>query len=307
MTNEFEFIDRMKSKYGLSLIGDDCAVLPKDDHSDLVITADMLVEDIDFRLNWATPEQIGHKALAVSLSDIAAMGGNPKWAMLSMGVSEKLWKTDFLDRFYSGWHALAGQFGVELIGGDISRTPEHSVIDSIVGGEVPKGQAILRSGAKPGNLIYVSGELGGAAAGLKLLEESISNAELIKKQLYVSPQVELGKRLSEQHLASSMIDLSDGLSSDLMHICNASGVGAVLYVRAIPVDPRIVDHFPAGDASYMALNGGEDFQLLFTTSGSIEIDGVTLIGHITKDAGAMYLEEDDATRVTVVPGGFRHF
>src|SRR5205085_65830 len=139
MTSEFEFIDRMKSKYGLTRIGDDCAVLPKDDLTDTVITADMLVEDIDFRLDWATPGQIGLKALAVSLSDIAAMGGDPKWAMLSVGVSEKLWKTDFLDLFYSGWHALAAQFGVELIGGDVSRTPEHIVIDSIVGGEVPNG------------------------------------------------------------------------------------------------------------------------------------------------------------------------
>jgi len=307
MTSEFEFIDRMKSRYGLSRIGDDCAVLPKDHLTDTVITADMLVEDIDFRLDWATPEQIGHKALAVSLSDIAAMGGDPKWAMLSIGVSEKLWKTDFLDRFYSGWHALATEFGVKLIGGDVSRTPGHLVIDSVAGGEVAKGRAIPRSGAKAGDLMYVSGELGGAAAGLKLLEQGVADAELIEKQLHVYPQVILGKQLLQLGLLSAMIDLSDGLSSDLMHVCRASAVGAILYTRSIPVDTKIGSHFAAADAFDMALNGGEDFQLLFTTTGPVEMDGVTLIGYITDETGQVYLEEDDGTRTRVVPGGFRHF
>src|SRR5882762_9048901 len=107
MVNEFEFIQDIKSKYHLNKVGDDCAVLPKDAETDLLLTADMLVEDIDFRLDWTTPELLGHKALAVSLSDIAAMGGTPKWAMLSIAVAEKLWKTDFVERFYAGWFELA--------------------------------------------------------------------------------------------------------------------------------------------------------------------------------------------------------
>src|SRR5678816_1122975 len=115
MVSEFEFIDNIKSKYGLDKIGDDCAVLPKDAQTDLLLTADMLVEDIDFRLDWTTPEFLGHKALTVSLSDIAAMGGTPKWAMLSIAVAENLWKTDFLDRFYTGWFALASEHGLSLI------------------------------------------------------------------------------------------------------------------------------------------------------------------------------------------------
>src|SRR5213083_2454141 len=118
MRTEFEFIRNIKDKYGLSRIGDDCAVLTQSPGKDLLVTADLLVEDVDFRLEWTTPEFLGHKALAVSLSDIAAMGGTPKWALLSIGVPETLWKTDFLDRFYEGWYGLARKCGVELVGGD---------------------------------------------------------------------------------------------------------------------------------------------------------------------------------------------
>src|SRR5262249_33585904 len=150
MISEFKFIQNIKKKYSLDKVGDDCAVLPKDDKTDMVITADMLVEDIDFRLGWVSPGDVGHKSLAVSLSDIAAMGGIPKWAMLSIAVPTDQWESSFLDRFYEGWHGLAKRFSIVLIGGDISRSPDKIVIDSIVGGEVPRGKAILRSGAKPG-------------------------------------------------------------------------------------------------------------------------------------------------------------
>ena len=142
MVSEFQFIENIKSRYSLDKIGDDCAVLPKDADTDLLLTADMLVEDIDFRLDWTTPEFLGHKALAVSLSDIAAMGGTPRWAMLSIAIAENLWKTDFLERFYAGWHMLADEFDVELVGGDVSRSPDKLVIDSIVGGEVTRGTGI---------------------------------------------------------------------------------------------------------------------------------------------------------------------
>ena len=149
MRSEFDFIQNIKQEYGLEHVGDDCAVLPKDSETDMVVTADMLVEDIDFRLEWTTPEALGHKALAVSLSDVAAMGAEPKWAMLSLGVPEQLWSSSFLDQFYEGWHTLAERYGVELIGGDVSRVPSKLVIDSVVGGETPKGRAIRRSGARP--------------------------------------------------------------------------------------------------------------------------------------------------------------
>jgi thiamine-monophosphate kinase len=121
--SEFEFIENIRRRYNLSKIGDDCAVLPKDSKTDLVITTDLLVEDIDFRLEWTTPEFLGHKALAVSLSDVAAMGAKPVWAMLSIGIPELIWKTDFVEKFYEGWFAMANKFNVELVGGDVSKTP----------------------------------------------------------------------------------------------------------------------------------------------------------------------------------------
>ena len=141
MRTEFEFIKNLGELFNLSLIGDDCAVLPKDPQNDLLITTDALVEDVDFRLEWTIPKLLGHKALAISLSDIAAMGGKPTFSMLSIGVPEKIWKTDFMDKFYEGYMILAKKFGVKLAGGDISKTPDRLVIDSITLGTVKKRQS----------------------------------------------------------------------------------------------------------------------------------------------------------------------
>lgn len=274
MANEFEFIETIKSKFSLDRIGDDCAVLPNDADTDLLITADLLVEDIDFRLEWTTPEFLGHKALAVSLSDVAAMGGEPKWAMLSIAVPENVWKTDFMDRFYDGWFVLAKQFNVELVGGDVSRSPDKLVIDSMVGGEVAKDKAILRSGAKPGDAIYVTGTLGGAAGGLKLLERGFLiiddapdlSSSLILQQLKPVPQLLTANFLQQLGIITSMIDLSDGISSDLAHVCGMSGVGARIHVDRLPIDDDLRNYFHSDDFLEMALNGGEDFELLFTVS-----------------------------------------
>ena len=241
MLSETGFIERLRRKRSVAGIGDDCAVLPKDAENDQLITADMLIEDIDFRLVWTSPELLGHKALAVSLSDVAAMGGTPVWAMVSIGMPKKLWRSDFVDRFYDGWFALAETFGVELIGGDASSSSKL-IIDSIVGGEAPKSMAIMRSSAAPGDLIYVTGTLGGASAGLQLLENDYRpnlsgyspEDELVRKQLKPAPHVEIGKLLREKGLASAMIDVSDGLSTDLGHLCDASGVGALLDASADP-------------------------------------------------------------------------
>jgi len=149
MVSEFQFINHIKKRFSMDRVGDDCAILPKDSTTDLLITADLLIEDIDFRLEWATPEQIGYKALAVSLSDIAAMGGTPTSALLSIGVPQSVWDNGFPERFYDGWHELGSEFEIELIGGDISRSPDKLVLDSIVLGEVQKGTAIMRSCLDP--------------------------------------------------------------------------------------------------------------------------------------------------------------
>ena len=318
MVTEFQFIENIKSRYSLEKIGDDCAVLRKDAYTDLLLTADMLVEDIDFRLDWTTPEFLGHKALAVSLSDIAAMGGGPKWAMLSIGIPLNLWDTDLLDRFYEGWFSVARHFGVELVGGDVSKTLDKLVIDSIIGGEIEKGKAILRSGAKPGDAIYVTGSLGGAIGGLKLLETGVkfdcalpeTTRNLLLQQLQPQPQVDISKLLYKLHIVHSMIDMSDGLSSDITHLCAASSRGARINAELLPVDTSLLDHFPANACLEMALNGGEDFQLLFTADEKkvfeASIDGITRIGEITANVGIIELIRYGKTEI-LEPKGFSHF
>lgn len=314
MRSEFEFIQNIRHKYGLNHIGDDCAVLPQNDKTDLVITADMLVEGIDFRLDWTTPEFLGHKALAVSLSDIAAMGASPDWAMLSIGVPPGLWTDDFLDRFYAGWHGLALEFGVELIGGDVSRTPDQLVIDSIVGGSVPNGEAVLRSGANPGDEIYVTGPLGGAAAGLQLLQggariEAANDdviSSLLLRQLRPNPQLDAAGFIRTNAIATAMIDTSDGLSSDLKHVLDASGVGARIFAETIPLQ----NSAPPSSALENALHGGEDFELLFTADPKkIPADKLTnfhRIGRVTANMGIIELIGDGKTHI-LEPKGYRHF
>ncbi len=318
MRSEFDFIHHIKEKYGLRHIGDDCAVLPSDAQTDLLVTSDMLAEEVDFRLDWTTPELLGHKALAVSLSDIAAMCGVPNWALLSIGIPEHLWKGDFLDGFYAGWHKLADLYGVELIGGDVSRVAGKLVIDSTVLGKVARGKAILRSGAKPGDGIYVTGSLGGAAVGLRLLEsgrrlasDDSPESRLIDRQMAPHPRLDLAPRLNADAGITSMIDISDGLSSDLRHICSASGCGAEIDAVKIPIDPDIcVLDTPFDDKIDLALNGGEDFELLFTADPkkfSAPADAeITRIGTVTATVGDIELIRDGERRL-LAPGGYLHF
>jgi thiamine-monophosphate kinase len=326
MNTEFSFIDKLKKRYNLAKIGDDAAVLPKDERTDLVISADLLIEDIDFRLDWTTPEFIGHKSLAVSVSDIAAMGAEPCWSLISIGLPENLWKTDFADKFYESYMRMAENCGVELVGGDISKTPEKIVIDSIVLGQVAKGKAVRRSGAEPGDLIFVTGELGGAAAGLILLENNIRHRYdmplwqngLIERQLFPCPH----KSSAFAEFATSMIDLSDGLSSDLSHICRASGVGAKIFADKIPVH-RKLKHLSAEnrkkflsenlDFLDLALHGGEDFELLFTVRPENLAEfqkkfpnRFTILGEITENVGKIELIRDGKNEI-LEPKGYVHF
>jgi thiamine-monophosphate kinase len=323
MKTEFEFIEAIRRRFNLSKIGDDCAVLPKDAKTDLVITTDLLVEGIDFKLEWSKPEFIGHKALAVSLSDIAAMGAKPVWAMLSIGIPEKIWKTDFVENFYDGYFRLAQKFNVEIVGGDVSKTPDKIVIDSIAAGEVKRGKAVLRSGAKVGDMIFVSGELGGAAGGLKLLEdgflygsdEKLWRKYLLLKQLQPFPRVSSGEFLRENNLATSMIDLSDGLSSDLAHVCSASKVGAKIYADKIPFDKKLNSIANSFDAKIdFALNGGEDFELLFTVNpkkyfrfeNEFKRHKFFHIGETTANVEIIQLIANEKSTI-LQPKGFRHF
>lgn len=326
MKTEFEFIKNIQQKYSLKKIGDDCAVLPKDSKTDLVVTTDLLVEDIDFKLEWTKAEFIGHKSLAVSLSDVAAMGAKPVWSMVSIGVPEKIWKTDFIEKFYDGYMHLAKKFNVELIGGDVSKTPDKIVVDSVVAGETKKGKAILRSGAKVGDLIFVTGKLGGAAIGLRLLEngekfEKSKYKELLLRQLAPNPQTKIGQIIGAKNLATSMIDLSDGLSSDLFHLCQNSKVGAKIFADKIPVEiqnSKFIQNFKdsklkASDLD-PAFDGGEDFELLFTVDPKknfqlkkhLEKYKIPRIGEVT--ANVEIIELISGKKIEILePKGFRHF
>jgi thiamine-monophosphate kinase len=308
-------------------IGDDAALIRQSGGRDLVITTDLLIEDVDFRRAWITPQLLGHKALAVSLSDIAAMGAEPRYALLSIGIPQQIWRTDFVEEFYEGFFALADAHRVTLVGGDVSRVPERVVIDSIVVGETTRGRAVLRSGASAGDHIFVTGSLGGAAAGLRLLEAGArltkskarsagkrAVAELLARHLRPEPRVAWGAMLGEQRLATAMIDVSDGLSSDLAHLCEESGAGGRLDAARIPVDPslmRLREH--EFDPLELALNGGEDFELLFTVKPQnlkklpTEIDGVpvTYLGDMTRQTSLTLV--DGSRSCSLTPSGFKHF
>lgn len=340
--SEFDFIERIRKLashhsgrrrgFPSSLllgIGDDAAVLRQQSGRETVVTADLLVEDVDFRLDTTPPRLLGHMALAVSLSDIAAMGARPRYALLCVGVPREIWDSDFIDELYEGFFAMAETYGVTLIGGDVSRSPERFVIDSIILGETARGAAVCRSGARPGDHIFVTGGLGGAAAGLRLLERGArlrkkrprsshyrAVEELLLRQLRPEPRVMWGALLGEECLATAMIDISDGLSSDLAHLCRSSRVGAIIHASRIPVDPLVINLCGrrALDPLLLALHGGEDFELLFTVRprdlGWLprQLGGVptTYIGDVTGDAGSIRITE--GPRVwTLEPGGFEHF
>jgi thiamine-monophosphate kinase len=349
MSDEFDFIKRLKerahdgrrnltralnsslSPHHSSLfkgIGDDAAIISQASGRDLVVTTDLLVEEIDYRRAWMPPRMLGHKALTVSLSDIAAMGARPRYALLSIGVPQRIWKTNFVDEFYEGFFESAGEHQVMLVGGDVSRTPAHVVIDSIVIGEVERGRAILRAGARAGEHIFVTGSLGGAAAGLKLLErgerlqqskarsvKARAREKLLLRHLRPEPRLEWGARLCEQRLATAMIDISDGLSSDLAHLCRESGVGASVDAARIPIEKALINAGESNfDALSLALDGGEDFELLFTVKPRNlkklpqELDGIpiTYIGDVTEQAEGIKLVKNSRTRA-LRPAGFTHF
>ncbi len=313
-------------------IGDDAAVIAQSAGRDTIITADLLVEEIDFRRARTPPAALGHRALAVSLSDIAAMGARPRWALLSVGVPAAIWRTRFLDEFYAGFFALAEAAGVALVGGDVSRAPARIVIDLIVLGETKRGRAVLRSGARAGDQIFVTGTLGGAAAGLRELETSRSarragttkraqqmneraRTALVARQQRPTPRLAWGALLGERRLASAMLDVSDGLSSDLAHLCRASNVGALIDAARLPVDPHIAAAgFDEADALKLALDGGEDFELLFTVRPrhvarlprALAGVPVTHIGEVRPPADGIRIRTCGRTRL-LKPAGFRHF
>ncbi|MEW6388764.1 MAG: thiamine-phosphate kinase [Thermodesulfobacteriota bacterium] len=252
-------------------IGDDCAALDLGGPDYLLWTLDTLVEGVHFDLAYITLEQLGHKALAVNLSDIAAMGGEPLYALLSLGWPPGRDLAGALE-LGQGLAQEGRKYGVAVIGGDTVASPSGLSVTVSVLGRVPRQEMLRRAGAQPGDRIYVTGTLGEAAAGLEILRRGLEidpeiRGPLVRAHLAPQPQLTAGRLLAWERLASAVIDLSDGVASDLYHICRASGVGARLTAQAVPISPRVraVAAKIGRDPLDLALKGGEDYQLLFTS------------------------------------------
>ncbi len=288
MLSEFDFIrhirDQAASGHSPDLvlgIGDDAAILREREGRETLVTVDLLVEDVDFKLEYAAPRWLGHKALAVSLSDLAAMGGAPKFSLLTLGIPKRsqisnLKSEIFLEEFFAGYFALAEKHGVALVGGDISSTPDRLTIDSIVIGHCRAGKSVRRSGARVGDGIYLTGAIGASAAGLQLLLREGARVDegadgllqrALRAHLKPEPRVEFGRQIGESGLAHSMIDVSDGLVQDLAHICEESRVAAMIDFDAVPIADEVSLVCKDTETAFdFAASGGEDFELLLTAN-----------------------------------------
>jgi len=272
----------------LTGIGDDCAVLRLRPEHEMLVTTDFSLEGVHFRRNWHPPESVGHRCLARGLSDIAAMGGLPTAVFLSLALPTEL-PQRWVERFARGLLTLARTYGATLAGGDTAESPHGILADMVVIGTVPRGEAVSRAGARPGDRIYVSGELGGSAAALARMTEKPKGTLKPRDypgHFFPEPRIELGRALREKGLVSAMIDISDGLSTDLAHICEESGVGAEVEAEAVP---RASVGKPAHEVNLqVALHGGEDYELLFTAPSGKRIPSriagvaITRIGNIVR-------------------------
>ncbi|MBI3933866.1 MAG: thiamine-phosphate kinase [Acidobacteria bacterium] len=288
-------------------IGDDCAIFSDGGRNDLLVTTDLFLEGVHFRPEWQAADSVGHKVLARGLSDIAAMGGTPCYAFLSLALPPQI-SSRWVDDFFQGLFRLAEASGVILAGGDTSASRSGLIADIMVIGWAPRDKAVLRSGARPGDEIWVSGALGGAAAGMDLLrqEQKIAKRkDALRPLFYPQPRLALGRMLARRGLASAMMDLSDGLSIDLARLCEASGVGARIEAESLPRLPETPFD--------TALHGGEDFELLFAVpdsrTGKIpkQVDGVglTRIGKIIRSRRLWLRREGREEPLPVL--GFQHF
>jgi thiamine-monophosphate kinase len=306
MASEFELIRRYfdrPPRRALVGVGDDCALLRPDAGLELAVTTDMLVEGRHFAAG-AEPRALGHKALAVNLSDLAAMGAAPRWALLAIALpaADPAW----LAAFAAGLFALADRFEVDLVGGDTTRGPLLTIAITAIG-EVPAGVALYRAGARAGDDIWVSGELGGAALGLAHPEIAAAAKRLHEPE----PRVELGERL--RGIAHAAIDVSDGLVGDLGHILERSQVGAVVHYERIPRPDLFQDRELEKDC---VLAGGDDYELVFTAAPEQrrEIEALatelnlrlSAIGSIRKGAPQLQVLNRQGKPMQV-KAGFDHF
>jgi thiamine-monophosphate kinase len=291
-------------------IGDDAAALKVSGHNILLTTSDILLEDVHFNLSFTNSYQLGRKALAVNLSDIAAMGGTPRFFVVSLALPAHT-PVSFIDDLYRGIMELASEFSTILVGGDTNASPQKLMISLTVLGEVHPAHILMRSGAQVGDSLFVTGTIGDAALGLINLQADSSAASqspvsgLVAKHLSPFPRVKEGKVLADNHLASSLIDISDGLLIDLKRILNASGKGATVWIEKIPLSSEFKQAENPHHCNKIeyALTGGEDYELLFTCPPSKETEliqeaskaefTITKIGTITDSQELAVLDRNE--------------
>ncbi|MGC8605024.1 MAG: thiamine-phosphate kinase [Desulfomonilaceae bacterium] len=325
---EFGFIDkiqRMSKIHDAEVqcgIGDDCAVIRISPDLNLLVTTDLLVERVHFLLDWQTANILGAKALAVNLSDIAACGGIPKYAFVSIAVPEHI-GIDWLEKFYNGMFDLAEQFHVSILGGDTTRSLTDLVINIAVTGLSKIGETLLRSNAQPGDIIAVSGNLGDSAAGLELLQDLWQIPQnialpLIHAHLNPTPHLIQGRALAQSNACNAAIDISDGLSSDLAHICKQSGLGATIFEEKLPASISLMElaRYLSRNPLEWLLNGGEDYVLLaaikphkfneLKLKASVEGWRLIEIGNFESSQG-VNLVRASGDKVSVIPKGWDHF
>ena len=305
-------------------IGDDAAVLKAEGEDWLLFTTDMLIEDVHFSMSYVKPVQVGAKALVASVSDIAAMGGRPLHAVVSLGIPLKF-PVEVLKGVYSGLRSAAQEYALNIVGGDTVKSPGKLIINVALIGAVGAGKAVYRSGAKPGDLVFVTGSLGNSAAGLFLCQNpgiSISmEASSFLKSAHTDPkaQVKLGALLAGTGKVTSMDDISDGLATEIHEICLASGVGCRIRSPLVPQDQRMKEAAAAAnrDPLSWALYGGEDFELVFTVrSGSaaaikrlLNEEGAKchLVGEIVQPKAGITMELPQGYCVPLEAKGYDHF
>ncbi len=310
-------------------IGDDCALLRVRRGEEVAVTTDLSIDGRHFQLDWHPAEVVGHRTLARGLSDLAAMGARPVGAFLSLGLPRELAKAgtrvvadSWIEHFFDGLLALAEAHDTVLAGGDLAESPV-AVADVVLVGAVPRGRALLRSGARAGDELYVTGALGGAAAGLARLAKWAAMAKPgargkgrripaefaaeLAAHLYPQPRVQQGMWLQRRRVASAAIDISDGLSTDLAHLCEESGVAAEVDAALLPVH--------AGATNAQALHGGEDYELLFTAPEGARIPGA-IAGVAVTRIGCIVRRRAGRAQITLVNGrqklpltahGWEHF
>ena len=300
-------------------IGDDAAVwLATGAQEFQMVTTDMLVEEVDFRRKWTTPRELGRKSIAVNLSDLGAMGARPCFFTVSLGMPANLTKR-WIREFYDGLTACGLEHGAVLVGGDLSRA-EMITISITVLGESENRKILYRSGGRPGDILYVTGTLGKSAAGLKLLQQgitrsrSVSMREALRAHRTPEPRCAVGQWFAQSGNVRCMMDISDGLSSDLARMCAASGVDAEVSAEKIPIFAE--SELWGCDPLELALSGGEDYELLFAVPRAKrhflenlppEFPTVTHIGTMLEGDGKVWIAGDRITRRRLPVRGFDHF